>query len=198
MHRPPCSGPATIDEGSSGTLTLSATDIDGDTLTYTWATDGGTLVPSAGGTSATLAGGDGPSTRHVTVKVSDGTTWVTVAKDVAVNNLAPSVTIVQPAPGSRTPPWVRRSRCRRRRRDAGGDAVTCSISWGDATTAVSGCAANHTFTKAGTFTATVTADDGDGGVTTASVTVVVDPDRTQPGTSMASSSRSTTCRWSTP
>ena len=133
--------PATIDEGSSGTLTLSANDIDGDTLTYTWATDGGTLVPSAGGTSATLAGGDGPATRHVTVKVSDGTTWVTVAKDVAVNNLAPSVTIVQPSPGTHTTVGTAVA-LSAATSDAGGDAVTCSISWGDATTAASGCAAN--------------------------------------------------------
>lgn len=165
--------PAAIDEGSSGTLTLSATDIDGDALTYTWATDGGTLVPSAGGTSATLAGGDGPAARHVTVKVSDGTTWVTVATDVAVDNLAPSVAIVQPAPGAHTTVGTAIA-LSATTSDAGGDAVTCSISWGDATTSASGCAADHTYSQTGTFTATVTADDGDGGVATASVTVVVD------------------------
>jgi hypothetical protein len=165
--------PAAIDEGATGTLTLVANDVDGDPLTYTWTTDGGTLVPSAGGTSASLAGGDGPATRHVTVKVSDGTTYVTAVKDVSVINVAPSVTIVRPTAGAHivVGTVVELSAAPA---DAGGDAVSCSVDWGDGAAPSSGCVASHTYATTGTFQVAVTGDDGDGGTATARTSVVVD------------------------
>ena len=166
------SGPATLAEGTTGALTVSAVDVDGDVLTYTWTTSGGSILPNGAGTGATLNAGDGPATRRVTVTVSDGTTTATAATDVAVTNVAPTVTITTPAsnPSTTTGAAVAFTAAVS---DQGGDAVTCSISWGDSTAASSGCSASHTWTAAGTFTVRVTAIDDDGASSSATRTVTV-------------------------
>ena len=56
--------------------------------------------------------------------------------------------------------------------DAGGDAVTCAITWGEGSQTV-GCAGSHAWSTAGTYTVTITATDDDGasGSATRQVTV---------------------------
>ncbi len=165
------SGPATLAEGTTGSLEVSAVDVDGDTLTYSWTTSGGSILPNGAGTGATLNAGDGPATRHVTVTVSDGTASAVVATDVAVTNVAPTVTITAPAtnPSTTTGAAVVFTATVS---DPGGDVVTCSIDWGDST-ASSGCSASHSWVAAGTFTVSVTATDDDGASSSATRTVTV-------------------------
>jgi hypothetical protein len=54
------------------------------------------------------------------------------------------------------------------------DNTTCSVDWGDGSPATM-CDATHVFGSPGVFGIVVTADDGDGGTSTASVGVVVNP-----------------------
>lgn len=166
------SGPATLAEGTTGSLAVSAVDVDGDALIYSWTTSGGTILPNGAGTGATLNAGDGPATRHVTVTVSDGTASASVATDVAVTNVAPTVTITAPAtnPSTTTGAAVVFTATVS---DPGGDVVTCSISWGDTTSATNGCSGTHTWTATGTYTVRVTATDDDGASSSATRTVTV-------------------------
>jgi hypothetical protein len=174
-NRPPIatlSAPSSLLEGSSSPLTVAATDPDGDPLTFTWATDGGTLTAS--GASAVLRAGDGPATHHVTVVVSDGTASVTVAVDVSIVNVAPTVEITAPIdnPSVTTGTIVAFAATTS---DAGGDTVTCHIDWGDGSTLdpAADCAGNHAWSDPATYTVTVTATDKDGAATTATRTVTV-------------------------
>ena len=54
--------------------------------------------------------------------------------------------------------------------DPGSDQVSCSVAWGDGTTST-GCSPSHVYDSVGSRTITVTADDGEGGTATASVTI---------------------------
>ena len=58
--------------------------------------------------------------------------------------------------------------------DPDGDPLTCAWSFGDGTSG-SGATVSHTYAAAGTYTATLTVNDGRGGTHSAEVAVVVDP-----------------------
>ncbi|HUF96971.1 MAG TPA: PxKF domain-containing protein, partial [Ilumatobacter sp.] len=164
--------PPTIAEGSSGLLVASATDADGDVLTYTWVTDHGTITGS--GATAQLAAVDGPAVAQVTLTVSDGTVEVSLSRSITILNVAPTVQIVSPALGTRVTVGTS-VQLDTIVADAAGpaDPVTCAVTWGDATSS-STCNATHVYGVAGSFTIAVTADDADGGSTTATRTVIVE------------------------
>ncbi len=90
----------TISEGDSLTLTASATDPDGDTLTYNWDVNGDGNYADASGANPTLTwaqlaalGLDGPATPSKRVRVSDG-------RNPAVTSAPVTVTINNVAPGA--------------------------------------------------------------------------------------------------
>ena len=89
-------GPYTVDEGSSVTLTATASDANGDALTYSWdfGSDG---TPDATGATASYAAADGPADVPVTLTVSDGTTSTKVTTTIHVANVPPTATFVAPA-----------------------------------------------------------------------------------------------------
>jgi PKD repeat protein len=82
--------PAFANEGSAVPLDAIATDPDGDSLTYSWRSDLGTVAPVADGSQALFTADDGPATAHVTVTASDGSLTTTATAEVTVRNVAPT------------------------------------------------------------------------------------------------------------
>src|SRR5262249_44400253 len=96
-------GPYTINEGDNLTLNGSATDPDGDTLSYSWDVNGDGTYGDTTGASPTLTWAqlnalgitDGPATRNASVQVDDGHDHVVTSSPVTltVNNVAPTLTL---------------------------------------------------------------------------------------------------------
>jgi len=91
-------GPYAAAEGAPVALHGSATDPDGDTLTYTWNVGGVT----ASGADATVTAPDGPATVPVTLTVCDDHgACSTAATTLTVTNVPPAVTLTAaPSPAS--------------------------------------------------------------------------------------------------
>lgn len=89
-------GPTALTEGATGTYTASASDPDGDALTFSWALIGpGSLAAS--GSSATYGATEGPATATLRVNVSDGRGGTASAETtVNVANAAPLARIAGP------------------------------------------------------------------------------------------------------
>ena len=172
-------GPYTVNEGSTVTLTGSATDVDDPqaSLSYAWDLDNnGTFeTPGASVTfDATLL--DGPSTYTVGLKVTDGRGCSTIVQTtVQVLNVAPTVTGVS-AVGATVNPI------------ALGGTATLAVSfsdpgkpdthqvlldWGDGITTTNALGTNvysvnvsHTYTQPGVYQVNATVIDDDGGIGT--------------------------------
>ncbi len=171
-----------VNEGDAATMSGTSHDPDGDAVTYSASV--GTVTDGGGGNwTWNYTTTDGPANNqlvYVTATDAGG------RKDQAlfalkVANVAPSVSITSPTAGAHlqsvpvhlTAPFT----------DPGtGDTHTCSINWGDTTTtagtvaeaAGSGtCSGTHTYTAGGNETIVVTVTDDDGGVGSASVTILL-------------------------
>ena len=154
------------DEGSAvGFDGGGSSDVDGDSLTYSWQFgDGGT----ASGPTPTHAYADNGS-YTVTLTVNDG------HGNSSTDTLLVTVNNVAPAAGASGPPSGVRGQARRFTFTANdvstidqSGSFTYSINWGDgsAVQQVSGTASvavDHVFTASGTFTVQATATDKDGG-----------------------------------
>jgi hypothetical protein len=84
--------PGTLQEGQSAPVAASATDANGDPLSFAWDLDDGKgfAVTAA---QAVLTAEDGPSTRALRARVSDGRTPPVIAdRVVTVENVPPAVT----------------------------------------------------------------------------------------------------------
>ena len=91
-------GPYTVGEGGSVSLSATGADPNGDTLTYAWDLDNNGSYETAGQTVAFSAASiDGPATRTVGVRVSDGSATATDTAEVTITNLPPTATFVAPA-----------------------------------------------------------------------------------------------------
>ena len=92
-------GPYTVAEGSTVTVSASSDDADGDTLTYAWDLDNDGEFDDATGQSASFSAAtiDGPATRTIRVRVSDGEVLTVDEATVTVTNVAPTATFNAPA-----------------------------------------------------------------------------------------------------
>jgi hypothetical protein len=172
-------GPYSVDEGSSVTLSATGSDPNGDALTYAWDLDNnGSFETSGQSVSFSAALLDGPSSYTVKVKATDplGLSAESTAT-VDVLNVAPAVsysavsgnlscgpsnanytiTFADPAPA---------------------DTHTAVVNWGDGNTenlgaVMSSFTISHTYALVGTYTATVTVTDDDGGVGFTTITKTV-------------------------
>jgi PKD repeat protein len=170
-------GDQTVDEGSELSFTATASDADGDPLTFSLVDEpaGATIDATTGVFSWTPP--DGPASATFTVVVSDGEDSDQETITVTVLNVAPDVTDVSgPASAvelggsagiqvSFTDPGIL-------------DTHTASIDWGDGTTTDAGSVtspfdANHTYAAVGSYTVVVTVTDKDGDSGTGSTTIEV-------------------------
>jgi hypothetical protein len=170
-------------EGGELDLTAAFSDPDGDELVATWTTDAGTVTPTGDGTGAELAVDDGPEDVHVTLTVSDGSVSASDTVTVTVTNAPPTASAggdleVEAGTqvtftGSATDP------------STADTTAGLDLAWdfGDGEAADDG-STDHVYDEPGTYTATLTVTDKDGGTgtDTRSITVVEDvPVTTVPG-----------------
>lgn len=177
---PAIAGPTTGVEGSPLTFTASATDPAGvhDPITFTWSvTKNGSPFASGSGVSITFTPDDnGTYVASLTATDDDGGS-ATVTRTVTVNNAAPAITAFNvPGTGVGGKPVSVSAVAT----DPAGANDPLTFSWAvshDGVPVASGSGPAFTFTPSvgGTFVVAVTVTDGDGGVATASDTVVVTP-----------------------
>ena len=185
-------GPFDVDEGSDVVVSATASDPDGDALSWEWFVDeNGDGVIDAGDTpfstdeSPTYSGGiDGPDTHQLLVRVTDpdgesATDTVTVnvlnvdpTIDETIGDNGVSGVPADPIPvGTEVMLELTHS-------DPAleNDEYTENWEWGDGSPSTS--EGTHTYTEPGLYQVTVTVDDGDGGsdsTTTSAYIVVYDP-----------------------
>lgn len=167
-------GPYFVGEGGSVLLTGTASDA-GDVLTYAWdLDDDGVFETSGAAVPFSAVGLDGPTTRTVSLRVTDGGGLSTVVSTtVTVLNVAPVITAMaalpaSPAEGEIVTLFVAFT--------DGSATDTHSVTWdfGDGTPPVSGTSEiNHRYAASGTFTATGTVTDHQGAVATRAISLTV-------------------------
>ena len=173
-------GPYAVDEGGSLQLAADGSDPNaGEELAYAWDLDGdGTFETTGRTTTFDASGLDGPDTRTVTVKVTDGGSLsATATATVTVRNVAPSVQAsftralfgCGPNNAGLTVSFTD---------PAAADTHKVVVSWGDGTSstidpATSALNLSHRYTRAGAYDASVVVTDDDGGAATATATAKV-------------------------
>lgn len=188
-NQPPSSsagGPYSGAEGSSVTVTGTASDPDGDALTYAWSYAAGAGVDAGAactfGNAAALATtirctDDGSYT--LTLKVNDGHhPDVVSTANLTVTNVAPQVSITSPGDLTQVLVGSPVSVSATVTDPGSNDTHTCSISWGDGTTTVGTlaagiCTGTHSYAAIGTYDVTTTATDDDDAAGADTITLVV-------------------------
>ncbi len=175
-HAPVIQG-ATLPEhawtGESVTFAVQATDEDSDPLTYAWNFGDGGAVSGPDGEVTHVFAAAGPWPVSVTVSDGQGGTAsrsVTITVEDRPNRTPVIESVILPATavvGDMASFGVSAS-------DPDGDALSATWDFGDGASA-QGMSAVHTFGATGSFTVTVTVDDGRGGQAQASGVVQVVP-----------------------
>jgi PKD repeat protein len=176
------SGVSAVNEGSTYTLNLAASDPGQDTITswtITWG-DGSvqTVTGNPSSVSHTYMDGPGAYTVSATATDEDGTYNAGNSLNVTVNNVAPTASLSGPATGVRgqtrtfTLGAVDLSAI-----DQAG-SFTFNINWGDGSSeSITGAASQqvgHVYAAAGAFTVLIAAIDKDGGISsTVQQTIVI-------------------------
>ena len=165
--------PATISTGAVSAITCSASDTDGDTLTYTWSAASGTI--SGTGTTVNWTAPASSSTYVINVTVTDGhggSAQSSVNVVTTRGNISPVISSVVPNPASLSTGAVSALTCSAS--DADGDTLT--YSWSTASGTISGTGAIVNWTapaSSSTYIINVTVTDGHGGSAQSSVNVTV-------------------------
>lgn len=166
-------GLTSVNEGDSGTYGVSAIDPDGDPLTYVWTITGGNAVinGASNGSSVDVDFTDGPSTVGLKVEVSDGNGHVVArALSITEHNVAPTVVLsgaVAALEGDTKSYSYSVS-------DPGNDTVTATPSCGAASFSnATATGFDCTFPDNGSYTVSVSADDGDSVNNTGSASKIV-------------------------
>lgn len=170
--------PPTTLEGSAVTASVSVTDVDGSSFTYSW-TVTKDAAPYATGTSSTINfTPDDNGSYGVSVTVTDASGgYGSDSEVVTASNVAPSVlTVSGPAApvqaGTAATITVTYS-------DPGSaDTHSASVTWDDSTSSTVACAAgvcsaSHTYAAAGIYGVTLVVSDDDGGTAATSFNYVV-------------------------
>lgn len=181
-------GPYADDEGAVISLTGTASDPDGDSLSYIWTqvassgTDAGAACTFSDNTalSPTMVCND-DGTFDLTLEVNDGINPPVVSNVSAViANVAPGASLVGPSAGSLYALGTPVDLAIGLNDQGTNDEHTCSVDWDDLSASAGvvteslgsgSCDASHTFGGAGVYTIAATIDDLDGG--TAQVTTMV-------------------------
>jgi predicted extracellular nuclease len=172
-------GPYSAPEGGSVIVTASGSDPNGDSLTYAWDLDNnGSFETSGQSVSFDASLLDGPSSYTVKVRTTDpGGLSAVSSATVNVTNVVPTVSASFGA--SSVSCGANNATLNVSFTDPGtADTHTAEINWGDGNTqtvnpATSPFSPSHTYAAAGSYTATVTVTDDDGGVGTTTANVMV-------------------------
>jgi len=163
--------PSSIQPGGISTITCTATDPDGDALTYSYTTAGGSISGTGSTVIYTAPGIDGSHT--VTCTVSDGNGGEdneTVVVTVTTANSPPEITGLTASPSSIQPSGISTITCTAT--DPDGDALTYSYTTTGGS--ISGTGSTVTYIAlgiGGPYTITCTVTDGNGGEDTEVVVI---------------------------
>jgi PKD repeat protein len=159
-----------VDEAAAPVaLTSHATDVDGGAVTYAWKATGGTVTAS--GATATFASDDGTAVAHVTVFADDGKGGIGAGTiDVEVRNVPPSADAGSNAEGIWGLPVAFRGSATDVSAADRAAGLNASWNFGDSS---GGFAVSHVYSDPGTYTATLTATDKDGGEGTDTATATI-------------------------
>jgi hypothetical protein len=162
----------TVGPGDSSTISCSASDPNGDTLSYAWSVNGGAITGI--GSTATWTAPETEGNYYITVTVSDGRGGTdSESTIISVANTPPSIASLTPsatAVGSGDTCTVDCIAS-----DPNGDSL--SYAWSANGGAITGTGSTATWTAPateGTYSVTVTVSDGRGGIDSESCNITVE------------------------
>ena len=156
-------GPYEVAEGAELTLIGAGDDPDGDEISFDWDLDGDGVFGDAQGPTPTITAPNGDDSFVVALRVADGTDASVATTRLDTINVAPVIgdltsdpeSVLESAAVTFTVPLS----------DAGADRLEVRWNFGDETEPAEGEAPGHRYRDTGSYVVTVTADDGDGGIT---------------------------------
>ena len=202
--QPPVVNSGTDKTGTEGvpiSLTGTASDPDGQALTYQWSATAGPGVDAGAGCSfsaptslTTTVTCTDNGTFTATLTASDGGSSTSDSATLTIANANPSVSITAPLAGAQVDSGVAVQVTAPITDPATNDTFGCNIAWGDTTTTagaiVAGaCTGSHTYATAGEKTITVSVNDDDAGTASASVTITQKAQVNLPPTANAGADR---------